>query len=52
MASTFEHMAARDDRDLTDRLIAAAEQLGIANSRVARDGGHSRADLEGDHSQW
>lgn len=35
MSTTFQHIAARDDRDLIDRLIAAAEQVGIADARTA-----------------
>lgn len=32
MATTPQHIAARDDLDLQKRLIAAAEQAGIANA--------------------
>ena len=34
MTSTAEHMAARDDRDLIDRFIAAAELLSIPEART------------------
>lgn len=32
MASTADHIAARNDTDLRDRFVAAAEQLGISNN--------------------
>lgn len=32
MASTTQHIAARDDLDLQQRLIAAAEQMGVQNA--------------------
>lgn len=32
MTTTAQHIAARDDRDLQQRLIAAAEQAGIPNA--------------------
>lgn len=35
MTSTFDHIAARDDRDLLDRFIAAAEQAGVTDARSA-----------------
>ncbi|QGZ16728.1 hypothetical protein PBI_DEWDROP_81 [Microbacterium phage Dewdrop] len=35
MATTSEHIAARDDLDLQQRLIAAAEQLGVTNAQSA-----------------
>lgn len=35
MTSTNEHISARDDLDLQNRLIAAAEQLDLPNARSA-----------------
>jgi len=38
MPTTAEHIAARDDGDLRNRLVAAAEQLGILSPAAAIDG--------------
>ena len=32
--TTFEHIAAREDRDLVDRFIAAAEKAGVPDARL------------------